>query len=160
MAELDLSSFPEALGLFAGPISMVLGSSDAHKRPHFARAQGVRRGEAADEIVVLVPDVMADTIVHDVKENPNIATTIGDIANFETRQFVGVCTGIDQAGEADLALCDTMLERSGEAVAMFFGEEGANNWKRMVTRPAQAVHIQVRNIYDQTPGERAGAKLS
>jgi len=160
MAELDLSSFPEALALFEGPISMVLGSSDAHKRPHFARAQGIRRGEAADEIVVLVPDVMADPIVHDVRENPNLATTISDIANFETRQFVGVCTGIDQAGEADLALCDTMLERSGEAVAMFFGEEGANNWKRMVTRPAQALRIQVRNIYDQTPGERAGAKLS
>ena len=70
MAELDLSSFPEALALFDGPLSMVLGSSDAQKRPHFARAQGVRRGEA------------------------------------------------------DLALCDTMLERSGETVAMFFGEEG------------------------------------
>ena len=48
MPELDLSSFPEALALFDGPISMVLGSSNVQKRPHFARAQGVRRGEAAD----------------------------------------------------------------------------------------------------------------
>ncbi|MBT4980521.1 MAG: hypothetical protein HOL51_17165 [Gemmatimonadetes bacterium] len=159
MPELDLSSFPEALALFDGPISMVLGSSNVQKRPHFARAQGVRRGEAADEIVVLVPDIMAAPIVHDVQENPNLATTLSHIANFETRQFVGVCTGIAPAGAADLALCDTMLERSSEAVAMFFGEEGANNWKRMVTRPAQAVHIQVCDIYDQTPGDRAGAKL-
>ena len=159
MSGLDLSSSPEVLALFDGHISIVLGTSDAQKQPHFARAQGIRRGEAADEIVVLVPEVMAAPIVQDVGENPNIATTVSDIANFETRQFVGVCTGIDQANEADLALSETMLERSGEAVAMFFGEEGANNWKRMVTRPAQALHIQVRNIYDQTPGERAGAKL-
>ena len=67
MPELDLSSFPEALALFDGPISMVLGSSNVQKRPHFARAQGVRRGEAVDEIVVLVPDIMAAPIVHDVQ---------------------------------------------------------------------------------------------
>jgi hypothetical protein len=29
----------------------------------------------------------------------------------------------------------------------------------MVTRPAKAFHIQVLNVYDQTPGNRAGAKL-
>jgi hypothetical protein len=42
---------------------------------------------------------------------------------------------------------------------MFFGEEGAANWKRMITGPAQGVYIKVKHVYNQTPGDKAGAKL-
>ena len=159
VSELDLSSQPEVLALFDGPVSMVVGSSNEQKRPHFARAQGIRCGEKTNSVVVFIPEVVAHSILNDVQENDNIAVTVGDISNFETRQFVGVCTHVEEASDSDLELCDTMLSRSGETVAMFFGEEGAESWKRMVTRPAKAFHIQVLNVYDQTPGNRAGVKL-
>jgi hypothetical protein len=159
VSELDLSSQPEVLALFDGPVSIVVGSSSGHKKPHFARAQGIRPGERANDVVVFVPDVTAHSILSDVQENENIAVTVGDISNFETRQFVGVCTRVEQASDSDLDLCDAMLACSGETVAMFFGDEGAEAWKRMVTRPAKALHIQVLNVYDQTPGNRAGVKL-
>ena len=159
MTDLDLKSLPEIQTLFDGPLSIVIGSSSAQQLPHFARAQGIRHGETADEIVVFVPDVIADSIVTDLRENPNVATTVGDIANFETRQFVGECTKIKPDSETDLELCQTTLEHSSKTVGMFFGEEGAANWKRMITGPAQGVYIKVKHVYNQTPGDKAGAKL-
>lgn len=160
MDDLDLSSYPEAIALFDEPVSMVIGSSSAQKQPHFARAQGIRRGEGANEIVVLVPDVMADPILRDAQENPHLAVTVASIADFETRQFVGTYAGVELADESDLALCDTMLDHSGQVLSAFYGEEAAACWKRTITRPARAISLQVTSVYDQTPGSRAGKKLS
>lgn len=160
MDELDLSSYPDAIALFDVPLAVVVGASSANRQPHFARGQGIRRGQGANEIVVLVPDAVADPILSDVQENPHLAVTIASIADFETRQFVGTYAGAEPADESDLDLCDTMLERSGQVLGAFYGDESAAHWKRTVTRPARAICLRVTSVYDQTPGSRAGKKLS
>jgi hypothetical protein len=158
--KIDITSVPEVLELFEGPISIAVGSSSAQRRPHFTRAMGIRLGDAPDEVVLLLPKVASAQLLADVTDNPILACTIAHMGTFETRQFIGRVDGVSDATDEDVTRADSTRAKAAELLGQFFGPSTGAGWLRYVARPAVAVRLRVEYVYDQTPGSRAGARLS
>ncbi|MFA4796137.1 hypothetical protein [Leptospira kirschneri] len=154
-----MSLTQEEMGDLVGPLSISIATRDAELKPHFARAFGVRISEDQKFMTVMVPKVIFEPCLKDIDDNKLIAVTVAHMANFKTRQYKGIVQEIKDCTEADYELMKSVRESGAENSALFFGPKAGEGWNQYVIRPSVAVKFELSELFDQSPGIKAGEKL-
>ena len=149
----------ELIEHFNGPMSTSIGTCNLEGVPNFARTWGVVVDDERKKMTIFLPEVVGEVAIENLKENPKIAYNIADMANFQTRQYKGTVTEIRTATNEEFEIANEMCENGLVPVGEFYGEEQANAWNNYIKTPLFAITFEVEEIYNQTPGKFAGARL-
>ncbi|AYV54225.1 hypothetical protein [Leptospira kmetyi] len=149
----------EEMGNLLGPLSISIATRDGERRPHFARGFGVRLSEDQKRMTVLLPQVVASHCLQDIEDNRQIAATVAHMSSFQTRQFKGKVLQIENCTEEDYELMKSVREAGGETSTLFFGPKAGEGWRKYILRPALAITFELNELFDQSPGAKAGEKL-
>jgi hypothetical protein len=149
-----LESLPRIL---AGHDAVVVGTRDAALRPACAMAVGVAFPEAG-RVTVYVTEAAGALTFANLEANGAVAVVFEEILSHHTVQVKGRVLEIRPAAEDERAL----VERS---IAGFFRQVeavgGAPGVVRRVRRwPCRAVTLEVTDVFEQTPGPKAGTPFA
>jgi hypothetical protein len=135
------------------------GTRDGQLVPHGHKVSGWRMGGDEKTLTVLLPEFARPHLIESLEDNGQFSVTIEEYPAHETYQFKGQYIRHRSAGAEDVEIVDRTRERFLTSVLPFFGEEARAPIRAFVQPPALAVDIEVREIYVQTPGPGAGARL-
>ncbi|UJR86559.1 pyridoxamine 5'-phosphate oxidase family protein [Sandaracinus amylolyticus] len=142
--------------LESGP-SMLIATRDAQRMPECTRAVGVVvRGSA--RITIYVPRSVGARAVANLATEPRIALTFSRPHDHRTYQLKGTTTAVRDAGDDERAIVEAY--RASFAVALDVVGIPRRVTMRVATWPAVAIDLDVTDVFDQTPGPAAGARLS
>ena len=151
MIEQRLADFVHASPFF------VLGTRDAKLRPHGTHVFGARMDPAARLLTVFVPQVLGGLVLPDLEATKVATVTTGEPVRSETYQFKGSVTDIRPMTDADFAVQEIYFAKFTAAVKMM--QLPLEQWEVPPARPGIAVTIRVTDIFVQTPGPGAGARI-
>ncbi len=143
--------------LLEGHDAIGVGSRDASLRPACAMAAGVSFPGDAGRVTVFVPEATGAETFANLEANGRIAVVFEQILTHRAVQVKGRVTELRPAEEAERPL----VERS---MASFFAQVEAVGGSPPVVRrkrrwPCRAVTFEVEEVFEQTPGPRAGNPL-
>lgn len=139
--------------------SMNVAARDAHNRPALARGLGIRVSPDRRLLTVFLSETHSRQVLRCLRENGAIAMAVTRPKTHETLQFKGRVREIrpltDEDRQAMAAYQDSFVE-----------ELKGLGYRREFTRrlfagsdTAVAVIFEPREMFDQTPGRKAGEKL-
>ncbi len=136
---------------------MVLGTRDAKLRPHGAHAMGCRVDCAAGTVTVFAPLSLHTVTLDDVRATKVATVVVGGGEHHETYQFKGEVTEVRAMTEADGAVQGAYLAK----LATDLTNAGLpfQDWTLPPVQPGMAVVVRVTDIFVQTPGPGAGARI-
>lgn len=135
---------------------MELGTRDAKLRPHGVHGLGARADGAAGTIAIFIPDAMGSRSPQDARETGVATIAVGHLSH-EAYQFKGQVVEVRPMTEADGAVQGAFFPKCmGALAAMGIKAEG---WTLPPPQPGVAVVIRVTDIFVQTPGPGAGARI-
>jgi hypothetical protein len=139
------------------PIAM-LCTRDANNRP-YGHESCLPRVEA-DHVVVLVPEQLARNLVENVRDNGVAALLVSRApGDHRSVQIKGRITDIEMPAVRK-EMFDT-LERLIETYRGYMPDDEARQmWTRMSQQPMYRLHLQVAEVFDQTPGPGAGRRIA
>jgi hypothetical protein len=135
------------------------GSRDRNLVPHGHRVSGWRLGPDGQTLTVLIPEGSCRHLVESLEDNGRFSVTIDEYPAHEAYQFKGQYLRHRPVDGDDLEAAHQLRERFLRSVIQFFGEEAAVPVRAFSQRPSLAVEFTVEEIYVQTPGPGAGARL-
>lgn len=146
----------DLLELFASGVDLYVATRDADLVPESVLGIGLFVHEDRASMTVYVPTAAATATLANLKDNGQIAVTISHAPDHRVVQLKGICTGVRDSTAADRAL----QEIGRAAMIDAFANIGI---PRELTRalpwwPSTAISFDVRDIFAQTPGPRAGEK--
>ncbi len=136
---------------------MVVGTASPDGTPHAQRAWGCT--VVGDDRVRLLLDGSDHVLRAHLAEGGRIALTSANVRNLRSVQLKGTVTSVeDEPTPDDLARCDLHNEE------LFTDIEVSDHYPRVLVErmipPAYVVAVvTVEELYDQTPGPSAGAKV-
>ncbi len=110
-------------------------------------------------LTVLLPEGARAHLIESLEDNGQFAVTVEKYPESETSQFKGRYISHRAAVQSDVDLVAEIRERFVEGVRPSAGEVGDAALRAFVRTPAIAVDMEVREIYEQTPGPGAGARI-
>ncbi len=149
---------PEKLRRFLdGGISVIVGTVDAEGVPSCCRGIAVDSKDDFDTITVYLPAATAGETVANLATTRRIAVSLTEPLSHGSIQLKGVTRGVKLATNDTRDFVDNRLESFAEALGSF-------GLPRTVTRslnhwPAFAIEVSVEQLFDQTPGPKAGEAL-
>jgi hypothetical protein len=140
-----------------GGSSVIVGTVDADGVPTCCRGICLAFRDDFDTVTVYVPAATGQETVANVATTRRVAISCTDPLSHESLQIKGLTRGVRLAPAADEAFVRDRLE----AFAVVLDEIGL---PRHVTRglahwPAFAIDVSVEQVFDQTPGPRAGEAM-
>jgi hypothetical protein len=149
---------PELIAFLEQGVSLLVGTCDASLTPHSLRATGVRVHDDHRHVTLYLPEVTSRNTVTDVAANPRVAVLASQPLDHRSFQLKGAVTRVGPAPDEARPLVEEYLAgfaRVLELVGMPY-EVVANlsHW------PSVALEFRVEELYLQTPGPGAGARLS
>jgi hypothetical protein len=148
----------EILDHLLGPVSIVVATRDARMRPAFTRVLGIVAG--ADGVITLfAPVVTSDVMLANLRANGAIAVQIASWANFHSYQIKGTFLDAAPAGPEADAVMDATRRKAVEVTSKILGEKFGAGWGRFVARPTLRIDFRAEEVFLQTPGPNAGARI-
>jgi len=148
----------ELIAFLAQGVSLLVGTCDASRTPHSLRATGMRIHDDRRHATVYLPAVTSRNTVTDVAVNPRVAVLASLPLDHRSLQLKGAVTRVGTApGEAQpfieeyLAGFGRVLEVVGMPYEVI---TNLSHW------PSVALEFSVDELYVQTPGPGAGARLT
>lgn len=140
--------------ILEGHDAIAVGTRDAGLRPWVSLAAGVSFAAGDGLMTVFVPEATSEETLANLEANGVIAVVFEHVPSHHTVQVKGRVTEIRPAVEVERSL----VERS---MASFFAQVeaggGAPNVVRKKRRwPCRAVTFAIGDVFEQTPGPRAG----
>lgn len=138
-------------------LSVAVATRDPRLAPACMRAMGVRVHEDRRHIDLFLPVVTAERTRRDLERVGEVAASFSRPATHQTLQLKGTVVALREAGEADRAV----VERYRLAMIESFEAAGvpARRTARIAYWPCLVLELGVREIFHQTPGPGAGARL-
>jgi hypothetical protein len=122
--------------------------------PACCRAVGARVHDDGSTLTVWLPVATSQAIVTDLATNPRIAIAMSEPISHETIQIKGRTCAVRLAGSDERNIVSQQMERLADVL------EQLGMPRRVTSRisrwPAFAIDVSVDEVYDQTPGPRAG----
>ena len=136
--------------------AMVVGTVSADGEPHAQRAWGC--SVTGPTTVRLLLDSSDAELVEHVSTGGRIAVTSADVRDLRSVQLKGRVTGVEPPTEADLGRCE---EHNEELFTDIFETDfyPRRLTERMVPPGYLAAIVEVEELFDQTPGPGAGARV-
>ncbi len=135
------------------------GTRDRDRVPHGHRVSGWIANAGAGTLTVLIPETARPHLIESLEDNGQIAVTTDEYPAHEAYQFKGRYVRHRGVSPQDLEIANRTRERFLKALTQFFGEEAVVPVRAFVQQPSIAVEFEVLEIFVQTPGPGAGARL-
>lgn len=137
-----------------GGISVVVGSVDANGVPTCCRGVAIITPDDFDSVTVYLPVATSQETLANVATTRRIAILCTDPLDHTSIQMKGLSRGVRVANDTELPLVKERLEQWADALDMI-------GVPRRLTRaaahwPAFAIDVSVEEVFDQTPGPKAG----
>lgn len=137
---------------------MVVGSVDADGIPTCCRGIAIQTKDDFDTVTVYLPAATAQETVANVATTRRMAVTCSHPLTHETIQIKGVTRGVRLAPASDETFVRQRLHQFAEVLDTI-------GLPRHITRgiahwPAFAVDLSVEEVFDQTPGPKAGEPVA
>lgn len=141
-----------------GGVSVLVGTVDADGFPTCCRGIAITSRDDFDTVTVYVPAATAQETVANVATTRRVAIACSHPLSHETVQIKGLTRGVRLAPASDEAFVRERLDQ-------FAGVLDEIGLPRRVGRsmahwPAFAIDVSVEEIYNQTPGPKAGAPIA
>lgn len=138
-------------------LAILVGTVDAQGTPSTCRGIAVAPADAADAITAYVPVATSQDVIRNIALTKRIALAASHPISHRSTQVKGVAIDARLAREDEAPYVRERLEAFAEVLDKI-------GVPRRVTRsvahwPAFAVTIKVEQIFDQTPGPNAGARI-
>jgi len=144
--------------LIASGVDVYVATRDADLEPESMMAMGVRAHVEKDLITVYLPAPGLEENLANMAANGEVAVTLIRPSDFKAVQVKGKAVGVRPSNETDMEfqrIFRSALIEQFEIVGI-----PRSTTRRFVWWPSQAVDISVRDVFVQTPGPRAGERLS
>ena len=139
-------------------MSLLVGTVDAAGLPSCCRAIALSTRDDFETVTVFLPAATSQETLANIATTRRVALVCTEPLSHESVQIKGVTRGVRLAAPADQAFVTDRLEGFADALEEF-------GLPRHVTRsvvhwPAFAVDISVEEVFEQTPGPKAGEPLA
>ncbi|MEJ6020923.1 hypothetical protein [Ramlibacter sp. PS4R-6] len=152
---------PHLLAMMAGGVSVLVASRDDRLRPSVMRAMGSRIDAAAGEVTVYLARRQAQDLLRDIARCGQVAAMFSQPSTHLSVQLKAARAQVRPATEADrpaldayLAAMDREITTVGYAVLL------ARAMLSYRLDDLVAVTFVPEQVFEQTPGPRAGAVLA
>lgn len=147
----------ELAKFLASPVMIIIGTSDAHGQSEIARGAGAKVDANHGVVELLFSGWQWPATTKNLRANPRIAVTFARPTDYVSYQVKGRAT-LRDAGTEDIVFSDRYLANIAELLlGLGLNRELVAPW--LVNREAVVAHIDVDEIFVQTPGTGAGQKL-
>ena len=138
-------------------LSLLVGSVDAQGAPTCCRAYGLRSTDDLETVTVYVPVATSHETIQALATTGRLAIGATYPADHSATQLKGVVTDTRLAREDEAAFVREQLRVWTDVLAEFGVPKRLSS--RATYWPAFAVTMRVEEIYEQTPGPKAGSRL-
>lgn len=140
-----------------GGVSVIVATVDADGVPTCCRGIALSSKDDFDTVTVYVPAATAQETVANVATTRRIAVGCSHPLSHETIQIKGLTRGVRLAPPADEAFVRERLDR----LAAVLDEIGLPRrvGRSLAHWPAFAIDLSVEEVFDQTPGPKAGVAV-
>jgi hypothetical protein len=141
----------------ASGVVVYVATRDRELWPESSLAMGAKAECDRGVVTVYVPSVLAGPTRKNLDDNGEVAITMTRPSDHKSIQVKGRVRAIRESGEVDREL---LAVRRSAQVEQFAGVGIPRELtRRVVWWPSVAIEIDVREVYSQTPGPRAGEPL-
>jgi hypothetical protein len=135
------------------------GTRDRNLVPHGHRVSGWVVGVDGRTLTALIPDVSRPHLLESLLDNGQFSMTTEEFPAHEAYQFKGRYVGHRPVGPSDVEAADRTRERFLKALRPMYPPEAERPILSFIPEPGIAVEFEVHEIFVQTPGPGAGARL-
>jgi hypothetical protein len=141
-----------------GGVSVIVGTVDADGIPTCCRGIAIASKDDFDTVTVYVPSATAQETVANVATTRRVAISCSHPLSHESVQIKGLTRGVRLAPAADEQFVQSSLDEFGEVLEQI-------GLPLRVTRsvahwPAFAIDVSVEQVFNQTPGPKAGQAIA
>jgi hypothetical protein len=140
-----------------GGVSVLVGSVNSEGVPACCRGIAIRSDDELTTLTLYVPSATSQQVIANVATTRRVAVVASEPISHWTTQIKGTTTNVRVATEAEREFIRTRLHEFAEVLAQIGLPKkitkGANFW------PAFAIELTIHEIFDQTPGPRAGVAI-
>jgi hypothetical protein len=147
----------EVVELLASGVVMSVGTRDRALCPECVPAMGSRVHRDRRTLTVFVPRSLVGATLTNLEDNGQIAVSFARPSDEKTMQVKGQARKVREATEADRPILE--LSRGGFVEQMAVVGTPRAVTRRMAWWPSVAIDIDVADVFVQTPGPGAGARL-
>ena|SRR5215475_4408067 len=138
-------------------LSIIVGSVDAQGAPTCCRGYGLRSTDELETVTVYVPVATSHETIQALATTGRLAIGATYPADHSATQLKGVATETRLAREDEAAFIREQVRVYADNLAAFGIPKRLSS--RATCWPAFAVTIRIEEIYEQTPGPKAGGRL-
>lgn len=150
---------PERLQRFTeGGISVFVGTADADKIPTCCRAIALTTKDNFETVTVYVPAATGQETIANVATTRRVAISASEPLSHGSIQIKGVSRGVKLASAEDEEFVRKRLHQFADVLAEFGLPRRVTH--RLAHWPAFAIEVSVEQVFDQTPGPKAGTALT
>jgi hypothetical protein len=151
---------PESIVAFLERATLAVGGTrDRDLVPHVHRIAGWAVGADRRTIACLIARGFTDQLAPAIEDNGRFALTVCEVPSHETYQFKCGVLGSRPIEPADRIVFELFRDRLIDRLSAAFGFAPAT-LRAYLPQPALALALEVREIYLQTPGPGAGARVA
>lgn len=146
----------DLVDLIESGVSMTLATRDAERMPECARAFGARVHPDRTHLTIYVPCSTAGRTLANLAIEPRIAVSFSRTHDHRTYQLKGTATARDAREDER-----SMIESYRASFASSLDLSGIPRRLTMRARvwPAIALELEISDVFAQTPGPGAGARV-
>jgi hypothetical protein len=137
------------------------GTRDANLVPSGHRVSGWRIDHEGRILTALVSEVSSPRLLEALLDNGRIALTFEEAGNHETYQIKGRYLSHRPVGSAEIEIASATRERFARSMRSLYHDEAVTaSLTASMLAPALAVDVSVDEVFVQTPGPGAGARIA
>ena len=155
----DLPPFSQNLTEFLeSGVSVLIGTRDAALRPATSRCIGAQVTRDEGIVTLYLLDAIGERTLSNIRENGEVAAAFARGIDHRSIQLKGKARRVRPLTEAELVYQESYKKEFLEGTAMM-GVSPAL-LERLVLSPCTAIEVLADSLFEQTPGPRAGERLS
>jgi hypothetical protein len=135
------------------------GTRDRHLVPYGHRVSGWIVEAGGRSMTALISENSTAKLVESLQDNGKLALTVEEFPSHETYQFKGQYLRHRSVQREDIQVVDRIRDRFLKSVRHIYSDAPEHLLNAYIRVPALAVEFEVHEIFLQTPGPGAGARL-
>jgi hypothetical protein len=139
-------------------VDLHVATTDSSLRPEYALGTGVRVHPDRRTVTVYVARAVLHRTLENIADNGRIALTMARPCDHKTVQIKGCVTGVRDSGPADRELQEQYRAALAEQLAIVGVPRSIT--RRFAWWPSVAIDFEVADVFAQTPGPGAGARIA
>jgi hypothetical protein len=148
----------DVIELMGSGVDGYVASRDAALEPESMLVMGIEPGADRASVTVFLPEKLAAATLANLRDNGAIAITLARASDLQTVQLKGRAVGFRACDERDRELLLSQRAAMVEQLAFVGVPRSAS--RRLVWWPCVGVEVRVTDVFTQTPGPRAGERIT